>query len=99
MTSRKRHDSPSKSESFEKLITKKTKVVEKIIRIRQSILEKTISFNPIELECRLDILKNYIDQAIKLQSDMGNLDPENNDRVELEDICVSTKALFLSLLA
>ena len=36
---------------------------------------------------------------MKLQSDVDNLDPENNERAELEDICVTTKSLFLSLLA
>ena len=61
MTSRKRHYSPSKSESLEKLITKKAKVIENITRTRQSILEKIIYFNPIKLVCRLDILKNYME--------------------------------------
>ena len=79
------------------MITKKAKAVENIVRIRQFILEKTISFNQIELECWLDILKNYIDKAMKLQSFVDNLDPENNDRPELEDICVTTKSLFLIL--
>ena len=36
---------------------------------------------------------------MKLQSDVDNLDAENNDRVDLEDICMTTKTLFLSLLA
>ena len=98
MTSRKRQDSSSKTESLEKLITKKARVVENIIRIRQSILEKTIVFIPVELDCRLDILKNYIDQAMKLQSDVDNLDTEKNYRADHKDIYVTTKSLFLSLL-
>ena len=53
----------------------------------------------VELECRLDILKSYIDQAMKLQSDVDNLDSDNDDRAELEDLCVTTKSLFMSLLA
>ena len=84
---------------MEKLVLRKPKVVKNITRIRQSILENTIVFNPIELECRVDILKNYIDQAINLQSDVDQLDPENNHRAELENICVTTKTLFLTLLA
>ena len=42
-------------------------------------------------------IENYIDQAMKPQSDVDNSNLENNDRAELEDICVTTKALFLSL--
>ena len=95
MTSRKRQDSSSKTESLEKLITKKARVVENIIRIRQSILEK---MDCRLLDCRLDILKNYIDQAMKLQSDVDNLDTEKNYRADHKDIYVTTKSLFLSLL-
>ena len=43
----------------------------------------------VELECRLDILKSYIDQAMKLQSDVDNLDSDNDDRAELENLCVT----------
>ncbi|XP_037819937.1 uncharacterized protein LOC119609284 [Lucilia sericata] len=99
MVGKKRQDSPSKSEALTKALEKKAKVVQNIERIRQSIREKTISFNPIELECRLDILTSYIDQAMKLQSEVDNLDPNNDDRAELENICVITKSLFLSILA
>ena len=59
----------------------------KIERIRQSVVDKPISFNPIELECRLDILKSYIEQVIKLQSDVDNLDSDNDDRAELVNLC------------
>ena len=44
-------------------MTEKVKVVNNITRISQSILKSTISVNPIELKCRLDILKEYIDKA------------------------------------
>ena len=36
---------------------------------------------------------------MKLQSDVDNLDADNNDRTELENLCVTTKSLFISLLA
>ena len=55
-------------------------IIANIDRIRQSVVDRTISFNPMELEYRLDILKSYIDQAMKLQSDVDNLDSDNDDR-------------------
>ena len=51
--------------------------------------EKTISFKLNELECRLDILSSDIDTAISLQSDLDLYDPTNDDRADLEDICVT----------
>ena len=36
---------------------------------------------------------------MKLQSKVDNLDPDNDDRAELEDLCVTTKSLIISLLA
>ena len=36
---------------------------------------------------------------MKLQSDVDNLDSDNDDRAELENLCVTTKNLFMSLLA
>lgn len=47
----------------------------------------------------MDILKAYIDQAMKYQSEIDNLDPDDDDRGELEDFSVSTKSMFLSLLS
>ena len=67
MTTRgsKRQDSPSRVKNLEKLLAKEAKVIINIDRIQQSVIDRTISFNPMELECRLDILKSYIDQAMK----------------------------------
>ena len=96
MTTRgsKRQDFSSRVEYLEKLRTKKAKVITNIDRIRKSVVDRTISFNPMELECRLDILKSYINQTMKLQSDMDNLDCGNDDGVELENLCVTTKSLL-----
>ena len=69
-------------------------VIKSIQRIKQSEHGKTISFNPNELECRLDILSSYIDTAMSLQTDLVLYDPTNDDRANLKDICVTTKSLF-----
>lgn len=75
------------------------KVVKNIERIKQSVVNKTISFNPFEIDCRLEILKDYINQAMEVQSELDVLNPDNEDRSALEDLCVSTKSLLLSLQA
>ena len=69
-------------------------VIKSIQRIKQSTYDKTISLNPNQLECRLDILKSYIDTAMSLQSDLDFHDPKNDDRAELEEIWMTTKSLF-----
>lgn len=56
-----------------------------------------ISFNSIELKSWLDILIKYIDDVMRLESVLDILDPNTDDRVELEDLCVSTFAIFRSL--
>ena len=65
MTTRgsKRQDSSSRVENLEKLFAKKAKVITNIDRIRQSVVERTISLNSMELECRLDTLKSYSNEA------------------------------------
>ena len=95
----KKHQEDTATIMFDKICKQKNKVVQDIVRIRQSIMDKTISFNATELECRLDILKSYIDKAMALQSEIDELSPDNDDRAELEDVCVTTKSLFLQLLA
>ncbi|XP_065368751.1 uncharacterized protein LOC135961183 [Calliphora vicina] len=95
MQASKRNGKPSRLEA---LCQQKNTVLNNIDRVRRSIREKTISFNPIELECRLDILNSYIEQAMTYQSEIDILDPENEDRSAVEDLCVSTKCLLLGYL-
>ncbi|XP_065368955.1 uncharacterized protein LOC135961383 [Calliphora vicina] len=99
MAGGKKHQNNPVSENLEKLIQRKAKVVENIERIKRSIIEKTISFNTFEIDCRLEILKDHIAQAMEFQSELDILDPTNDDRSELEDLCVTTKSLLLSLQA
>ncbi|KAI8115028.1 hypothetical protein CVS40_12704 [Lucilia cuprina] len=83
---------------LEILNQQKNTVLNNINRVRRAIKEKTIYFNPLELECRLDILNSYIEQAMTYQSEIDILDPENDERSAVEDLCVSTKCLLLGYL-
>ena len=85
-------------EKIEQIRSRQKNVIKSIERIKQSVYDKTISFNPNELECWLDILKAYIDTTMSLQSDLDVYNPTNDDRVELVDICLTTKSLFLSMI-
>ena len=76
----------------------KDTIMANIARIKRSITDRTISTNPIELECRLDILNSYIEQAMVMQSEIDIIDPTNDGRSELEDLCVSTKSLLIAKL-
>ncbi|KAI8129104.1 hypothetical protein CVS40_0912 [Lucilia cuprina] len=83
---------------LEILNQQKNTVLNNINRVRRSIKEKTISFNPLELECRLDILNSYIEQAMTYQSEIDILDPENDERSAVENLCVSTKCQLIGYL-
>ncbi|KAI8116345.1 hypothetical protein CVS40_11573 [Lucilia cuprina] len=45
-----------------------------------------------KIECRLEILKDHIDQAMEFQSQLDILDPTNDDRSELENLLLSLQA-------
>ncbi|XP_075167480.1 uncharacterized protein LOC142239573 [Haematobia irritans] len=93
----KKHQTPDIE--LEKLQQRRSKLMENINRIRLSITNKTISLNKTELECRLDILKSYIDQVMNLQSEIEVLDPSDDLRERVEDTSVSAKTLLLNLVS
>jgi hypothetical protein len=81
------------------LFVRLDKVTEDISRIKHKFKSSSVSKNQFELQCRLDMLNSYIEKAMGLQSEIDSLDPENDNRSGLEEICVTTKALFMSALA
>lgn len=95
---RKSNPPLSRQNSVEFLYQQKHSVLANISRIRRSIKEKTISFKPSEIQCRLEILNQYIEQAMTYQSEIDVLDPSNKERADLEDLCVTTKGLLIELL-
>ncbi|XP_055840716.1 uncharacterized protein LOC129908323 [Episyrphus balteatus] len=96
MTGKKRQASPKKNADLENLIHQRLQIKNNIIRIKTGLEERTLSLNPIELECRLDILNSYIDQLMNCQSEIESIDRNDDSRGELEDICVGAKALLIS---
>lgn len=69
-----------------------------ITRIKNLLDDTTTVWNPIDLECRLDILNSYIKQIMAYQSEIEKIDTEDDRRGDLEDLCVSVKSKLLSLL-
>ncbi|XP_054745963.1 uncharacterized protein LOC129250358 [Anastrepha obliqua] len=92
--------SPSK-EIMELKSLKRQRTVAKnsIVRIKTGLLDKTMSLDPIELECRLDILNSHSDKLMKCQSKIEEIDEEDIARGELGDLIVETKSVIKSILA
>lgn len=85
----------SHSSKLETLYQQKNTILNNISRMKRSIEEKTISFHVHDLEGRLDILNSYVHEAMVFQSEIDMLDPLNDERADLEDLCISTKSLLL----
>ncbi|XP_050339416.1 uncharacterized protein LOC126765721 [Bactrocera neohumeralis] len=58
-----------------------------------------MSLDPIELECRLDILNSHSEKLMKCQSKIEEIDEDDMAREELEDIIVETNFIIKSILA
>jgi len=67
-----------------------------IIRIEASIRGQVTPPNVCETECRLGILNGYIEKAFELQQQLEAINNEFACREELEELCVSAKALLMS---
>ncbi|XP_037957049.1 uncharacterized protein LOC119686867 [Teleopsis dalmanni] len=98
MSTKKRASSPQKNEELDKLLQQRETVVASILRIKKVISEKTVDLNPVELECRLDILNSYIKQAMTCQQKIECINEFDVFRPDLEEICVASKSLFLQAL-
>ena len=69
-----------------------------INRIKNMYQTNTASLNPIDVECRLEILTSYIKQLMSYQTEIEKINPEDTRRGELEEICITAKSLLLSKL-
>ena len=56
------------------------------------------STNPIDLECRLEILSSYIKQIMAYQTEIEKINPDDTKRGEIEEVCIGAKSLLLSKL-
>lgn len=72
-------------ENLEKIVSTTEMVVQYILRSRQSIRDKIHSKK---------ISKKFDYNKQAMQSEVDNLNPANDDKAELEEICVTTKSLF-----
>ncbi|XP_053968541.1 uncharacterized protein LOC128869972 [Anastrepha ludens] len=91
--------SPSKEMMDLKSLKRQRTAKTSIVRIKTGLLEKTMSLDPIELECRLDILNSHSEKLMKCQSKIEEIDEEDIARGELEDLIVETKSIIKSILA
>jgi len=78
-----------------KLFSQVDRVGEDITRMRKAFEENTISFNPLQIQCRLEILNSYIAKPMALQSEIDIIDRRNRNRSALEENCVITEAKYM----
>lgn len=88
----------SEAETLSSLQKQRSSAKGNISRIKKMYQDGSASLNPIDMECRLEILNSYIKQLMAYQTEIEKLCPDDSKRGELEDICVSTKSLLLSKL-
>ena len=69
-----------------------------ITRIRNMYQDGSASTNPIDLECRLEILSSYIKQIMVYQTKIEKINPEDTKQGEIEEVCIGQKSLLLSKL-
>lgn len=58
----------------------------------------TAKWDPVELQCRLEILTSYMEQVMSYQSQTKIFEQDDNNRAEIEELCISTKSRLITLL-
>ena len=69
-----------------------------ISRIHNMYQNGSASTNPIDLECRLEILSSYIKEIMAYQTEIEKINPDDTKRGEIEEVCIGSKSLLLSKL-
>ncbi|XP_036347133.1 uncharacterized protein LOC118756475 [Rhagoletis pomonella] len=81
--------------SLEKLKQSRASTKKNITRIKNIVNDSLKpggqALSPAEYKCRLGILESYFKQILSIQSEIEELDPEDNARGDLEDLYVTTK--------
>ena len=86
----------AKKENLDDLLFKRANLESSILRMKTSICNVSSYENSCELECRFELLKSYIDQALNCQTKIEVCDPIDSFRGTLEELCITTKALYMS---
>ncbi|XP_070068079.1 uncharacterized protein [Drosophila takahashii] len=79
------------------LLEQLDRVRRNIERINKAARTQTRPFEPCEMECRLDILNDYIKTAFTLQQEIEKISLDIASRADLEELCISARS-FLKLL-
>ena len=85
-------------QSLETLQKQRATIKGNITRIRNMYQDGAASTNPIDLECRLEILSSYIKQIMAYQTEIEKISPDDMKRGEIEEVCIGAKSLLLSKL-
>lgn len=100
MGSKKRLGKTSSAEvdslETDELLEQLDRVRRNIQRIDKAVREQAEPFEPCEMECRLDILNDYIKKAFDLQLQIEQINIDISCRADLEDLCVSARSFVMS---
>ncbi|XP_036346956.1 uncharacterized protein LOC118756292, partial [Rhagoletis pomonella] len=84
--------------SLERLKQSRASTKKNITRIKNIVNDSLKpggqALSPAEYKCRLGILESYFKQILSIQSEIEELDPEDNARGDLEDLYVTTKLII-----
>lgn len=57
-----------------------------------------VTMSASELECRLSLVEAYFKQLLSIQSDIENLNPNDNARADIEELCILTKSKIIDIM-
>lgn len=86
------------TESLSCLQKQRSKIRGNITRIKKMYQDGTGSLDQIDMQLRLEILDSYIKQLMDYQTEIEKLNPDDNKRGELEEVCIGAKSILLSKL-
>ena len=80
-------------QSLDSLQKQRATIKGNISRIRNMYQDGSASTNPVDLECRLEILSSYIKQIMAYQMEIEKINPDDTKRCEIEEVCIGAKSL------
>ena len=89
---------PLSEDELTALKRKRDLITKNLVRVKKGIEDKTLSLSPSVLDVRLELVTTDVEKVLEIQSIIEEHDLEDNNRPDLEDICIETKALIMKLI-
>ena len=86
-------------DTIKQITRKRDLLVSKIRKIRKGLVDKSISIEPHELECRLEMLESHIKNVTELEAKLEDIDLDYECDGALEELYISTKGMLKALIS